>query len=129
MDDILLVQVPNSLERLREELECLCLSEAVFAVLVVKEIAVFCVFHDHEDPIAIDESIPQLDDMRMVQFTMQFDLSLHQLYLTLRWHLLQVYLNPLWLTILTAYILQVLRCLANLTVPKLPHPTFFASII
>ena len=54
MDNILLMQISNPLESLREELECLCLCEDIFAVLVVKEIAEVCVFHYHEDPIAFD---------------------------------------------------------------------------
>lgn len=83
MDDVLLMQVSNPLKRLREELECLCLSETIFAILVVKEIPEVCIFHDHEYPIAIDEGIPQLDNMWMVQLTMQFDLTLDQFHLTL----------------------------------------------
>lgn len=77
MNNILLVQISNSLESLREELECLCLCEDIFAVLVVEKISKICVFHDHEDAIAFNESIPQLDDMWMIQLTVQFDLSLH----------------------------------------------------
>lgn len=66
MNDVLLMQVSNSLECLHEELECFWFWEAIFAILVAEEIAMIGIFHDHKDPITIDEGIPQFDDMRMI---------------------------------------------------------------
>ena len=61
--------------------------------MVIKKIAVFCVFHDHIDVIPIEQSVPQFDDMRVIDLTVQFDLPFYQFQLGLCRKFLDIHLN------------------------------------
>ncbi len=121
---VLIVEITNALQGLNEKLECLGLRKHMLIVLVAEQVPIICVFHYHVDAVVLEEGVPQLYYLRVVQPIVQPDLSLHQLHLALRGHLVEVNLDGVVNTILTAYMRQVCLCLANFTVPKLPHPIF-----
>ena len=60
---------------------------------------------------------------------MQADLTLYKFELGFGGYFLQVDLYNGSNTILSAYILHVLRCLASRTIPNEPHPILRSSII
>ncbi len=93
MDYIVRMKIMDALEGLCEELEGFGFTVDVFGVLMVEKISLFCVFHDHIDLVIVKEGIPKFDDVRMVQFGVQFDLSFHQFDLGLRRHVLEVDLH------------------------------------
>lgn len=66
MHDVVGMQVSNCRECLTEELESLGLADDLCAVLICEESAILREFHDHIDHILLDDGVPQLDDMRMV---------------------------------------------------------------
>jgi hypothetical protein len=128
MNYIIGVEILNPLQCLSEKFECLSLSKYVFRILMIKEITNFCVLHDHMNAFLIYDGIPQFDYMRMIKLLMYIYFSLYKFYLTFGWNVYKVDLIITTVTIFRAYILQVFRCLANLTVPKEPHPIFLCSI-
>lgn len=54
MNDIILMQIVYGMQGLGKILKGFSLSKQPFGVLVIKKIAVFCIFHDHIDVIPID---------------------------------------------------------------------------
>lgn len=66
MDNIEAMEVLHGFSRLIEEAKGLWLRKAYFGVLVIKQISIFCVFHDHVDAILVNEGVPELYDVRMV---------------------------------------------------------------
>jgi hypothetical protein len=54
VDDVISVEVIDCLKSLYEVFECFCLSEDPFGVLVIEEIALFCVFDDEVEHISIE---------------------------------------------------------------------------
>jgi hypothetical protein len=129
VNDILAVEVLDGLEGLGEELEGLHFRKDAFGVLVREEVALLGIFHDHVDRIGFQESVPEFDYVRVVQLAVQPDLSLDQLGLHFRGHVSQINLARPPSTILSAYMRQVLRWRASLTVPKDPQPTLRPSMI
>jgi hypothetical protein len=57
--NIVLVHIPDTLESLCEKSEGFGLTEGCFGVLVVEEIAVFSVVHDHVDGVILKEGVPE----------------------------------------------------------------------
>ena len=57
-----------------EELEGLSLADVAVFVLVGEKGAIFCQFHDHIDDVIFDETVPQLDDMRVIDGHVQVNL-------------------------------------------------------
>lgn len=87
------------------------------------------ILHNHIDGVSFEEGVPQFDDMGVVKGGVQPYLSLDEFDLCLGGHVAKVDLDGVGITTLRAYILQVDRCLASLTVPKEPQPTFWLSMI
>ena len=87
------------------------------------------ILHNHIDGVSFEDSVPQFDDVRVVEGGVQPYLSLYEFDLGLGGHVAEVDLGGMRITTLRAYILQVERCLASLTVPKEPQPTFWLSMI
>ena len=83
MKDIMLVQVMYCVQGLREEFEGLNFRKDVFGVLMIKQISMFCVLHDHVDMVILEQSVPKLDYVGVVHFQMQADLALDQFQLCL----------------------------------------------
>jgi hypothetical protein len=61
---------------LTEELKSLCFIKNIFSVLKVEKVAHFSIFHNHINIRVICESVPDLDDMGMIHFAVEFYLSL-----------------------------------------------------
>jgi len=114
---------------LGKELKGFDLREDVFGVLMVKQIALFCVLHDHVNKFIFEQGVPEFDYVGVVHFQVQSDLTLDQFQFGLRWHFFQVDLDNRSITILRAYMRQVLRWRASLTVPNDPHPIFWSSMM
>lgn len=123
MHYVILVQVTHSLQCLCEVFKCFGFGKAGFGILVSKQVASISVLHNHVDPLIFNQGIPQSDHLRMLQLGMQANLTLDQLHLAFRRNLCEVDLHEKMITILMAYVRQVRRWRASLTVPKLPHPT------
>ena len=77
MDNILTMKIANSLQSLDKEFESLTLRKYTLRILIRKEVSLLRIFHYHIDRISIQNSVPQLDDMWMVQLRMQSDFSLN----------------------------------------------------
>ncbi len=78
MDDVVVVQVDDSLERLCEKLESLWLGEDIFAILVVEKVSGFCVLHDHVNILCVIEGVPDLDDVGVVDFGVELYLPFYK---------------------------------------------------
>lgn len=78
MHNIVKMKILYGFDGLGEVNEGLRLREFIFSVLVVKEIASFCVLKDHVQIFLIDNSIPQRGYMRMTDLTMKFDLPFYE---------------------------------------------------
>ena len=129
VNDVLAMEVPDSLQSLYQEFKGLGLAEDIFGVLVGEEVALLGILHNHIDGVSFEDSVPQFDDVRVVEGGVQPYLSLYEFDLGLGGHVAEVDLGGMRITTLRAYILQVERCLASLTVPKEPQPTFWLSMI
>lgn len=77
MDDIVIVKVFNTVKSLAKEFECFGLSKYVFGVLVIEQITTFGVVHDHIDCVLFEHSVPEFDNVWMVEFGVHFDFSLN----------------------------------------------------
>ena len=66
MHDVILMYVANSLDSLYKKFEWLQLAESGSMVLMVKQVSLFCIFHNHIDGLIFNESVPQTYQMRMV---------------------------------------------------------------
>jgi hypothetical protein len=125
---VLRVQVGHSRHCLREELESLSLAEGSLRVLVVEKVALLSELHHHVDPVVSRDRLPEFDDVRVIQFGVQLDFAVDQFEFG-GGEGVQVDLGGAGLTILRAYMRQVLAWRASLTVPKDPQPIFLSSII
>lgn len=123
MDDVAQVEVLDCLGRLVEELEGFGLAETHFQILVVEQISIRGIFHDHVHLAVVQQGVPQLHDMRVVELAVNLYLPLHDLELCLVRQRFDVHLHPRIATILMAYTRLVPLCSANLTTPKDPVPT------
>lgn len=74
------MQVSNCLGCLAEKECCFNLGESVFGVLVEEEVALLSVVHEHVDVAFFVEGVPEGDDVGMLHFWMQADLSLDELH-------------------------------------------------
>ena len=84
MHDIQRVQVLDSVYTLTEEFESFWLINDPMFVLIRKERTFFSELHNHINYVVVYESIPKLDDMRMIDRRMQIYLPLEQQHLPLR---------------------------------------------
>ena len=75
MNYILSVQVLQTLQGLAEKFEGLSLFEHCFGVLIGKQIALFCELHNHINKISIDYSVPEGDNVGMLELGVQSNLS------------------------------------------------------
>ena len=75
---IIFMHIHNSLQCLTEKSEGLRLSEDGFCVLVVEEVAILCVVHDHVDAVIFQECVPEFDDVWVIDETVNGNLSLEQ---------------------------------------------------
>jgi hypothetical protein len=75
MHDVFRVHVFDCRQGLTEEFVCLSLANSLMFVLVGEESAIFGQLHDHVDFAFLNESVPQFDDMRVVDSCMQVDFS------------------------------------------------------
>ena len=102
MHGVVGVEVAECGEGLAEELECLCLADDLRAVLIGEESAVLREFHDHIDDGVLDDGVPELDDVRVVDCGVQVDFPLEQEQLILAVPLADVDLRSEGRTTLTA---------------------------
>ena len=128
MDDIILMHVADPLQSLTKKSKSFRFSEGSFRILMVEEISVLSIIHNHVNTIVFEKSIPQLDNVRMVDSAMNGNLSLKKFDLGLRRDIFNRDLNNINTTILTANIRVVIRCLASLTTPKEPQPTCLSGM-
>ena len=128
MDDIILVHVADPLQSLAEKSKGFGFSEGSFGILVVEEVPIFSIVHNHINAIVFEKSVPQLDNVRMVDSAVNCDLPLKKFDLGLGRDVLDRDLNDINATILTANMRVVIRCLASLTTPKEPQPTCLSGI-
>ena len=128
MDDIILVHVANPLQSLTKKSKGFRFSEGSFGILMVEEISVLSIVHNHVNAIVFEKSVPQLDNVRMVDSAMNGNLPLKKFDLGLGRDILDRDLNNINATILTANIRVVIRCLASLTTPKEPQPTCLSGM-
>ena len=63
--------------------------EYILSVLMVEEVAIIGIIHDHIDSVIFQKSVPQLDDMRMVNESMNGDFPLKQFHLSVRGHIIE----------------------------------------
>ena len=73
----------NSLQGLCEKPEGLRFSKNGFGVLMVEEVAVVGIIHDHIDGVILEKSVPQFDDMWVIDESMDGDFPLKQFHLSL----------------------------------------------
>jgi hypothetical protein len=66
MDDVVFVEVCDPLKCLREKAKSLWFCEGRLGILVVEEIAVFCVLHDHVELIILHNGVPEFDDVWVI---------------------------------------------------------------
>lgn len=79
MDDIIFMQICNSLKGLSKKTESLGLSECCFGILVIEEVSILGIFHDHIDLTIFKDSIPQFYYVRVVDSRVNSYLPLEQL--------------------------------------------------
>jgi hypothetical protein len=79
MDDIILMQVRYPLKSLREEPKGLGLRKGGFCVLMVEEVPVLGIFHNHIDLSIFEKCVPQFDDVGVVDIGVDGYLPLEQL--------------------------------------------------
>lgn len=75
MNHIVAMQVGHSLKGLSKKLEGFCLCEDSFCVLVVKEVASLCVFHNHIDGVMFYKGVPEFDEVWVVQLSVELYFS------------------------------------------------------
>lgn len=92
MNDIILMEVIDTLESLSKEPEGFGLGEDSLCVLVVEQIAVLGVFHDHVDLAIFEESVPQFYDMGVVYYGVEGYLSLEEFEFGFGGNILESYL-------------------------------------
>lgn len=85
MDNIIIVKVIDGAKSLREELECLRLTEDVFRILEIKEIAHFGILHNDVDILIVIEGIPDFDDVGMIDFGVELDFPFDEFHFGFGW--------------------------------------------
>ena len=96
------MHVSHCLGDLIEELEGFSLVELEFTVLVVEEVAFLCVFHDQIDHVLVEDSVPELDDVGMVEERVEVDLPLDEPKFVVSFDVLEIDLREYEGTILMA---------------------------
>ena len=94
--------------------------------MVVEKVSHLCILHDHVDILSVIKCVPDLDDMWVINFGVEFDLPLHKFDFGLGRQVSQTNLDDKRGTILRAYMRLVLLWRANRTVPKEPLPSFLS---
>jgi len=102
MDDVVEVEVFDSLGALVEKFEGFRFAETHFDVLVVEQISIGRIFHDHVHLPFVLQRVPKLDDVWVIQLAVYLDLPLHNLQLSLASHGFHVHLRLRIATILMA---------------------------
>lgn len=71
MNDAITMQILDSLQCLIEILESLDFTKLFACILMMKQAALVHVLHDHVQSMVIEDTVPQFDDVRVLEFAMK----------------------------------------------------------
>lgn len=123
MENIAKMETIDGSNDLAEDPQHLALGKGRSALLVVEESPVAGKVHDQVDPSLGLKNIPKMDDMRVLVAHVELNFAFQKLRLVLPELNGEVDLGKSMSTILTAYLLRVVRCVARRTTPNEPVPS------